>query len=221
MVFSRIRIKKGKIFFYIFRLKLRYILQRLLSVVILLLAGLVTFAEAHPHVFADVSIKAVFSQDAFTGIQNHWVFDEVYSAAIFASADENGDGKITGKESDEVKKLVLDPLQKTGYFNYVMVGSKFLPATAVEGFSAGMKNGKLVLDFKVAFHAPATSDYTMVVVVVCDQTNYIQMTTDMENADVDAPDAMDVEFFPDNVKGLTMFRAFRSDTQGLFLRFKK
>ena len=47
------------------------------------------------------------------------------------------------------------------------------------------------------------------------------MTTDMENADVDAPDAMDVEFFPDNLKGLTLFRAFMSDTEGLFLRFKK
>lgn len=43
----------------------------------------------------------------------------------------------------------------------------------------------------------------------------------MENSDVDAPDEMDVDFFADNVKGLTLFRAFSSDVQGLYLRFKK
>ena len=69
-----------------------------LSYILMLLVGFVVMAEAHPHVFADVSIKALFSQDAFTGVQNHWSFDEVYSAAMFASADENGDSKITGKE---------------------------------------------------------------------------------------------------------------------------
>ena len=196
-------------------------MRRRLAYFLLLLTGLAVMAEAHPHVFVDVSIKAVFSQDAFTGVQNHWSFDEVYSAAMFASADENGDSKITGKEIDEVKKLVLDPLQQSGYFNYVTVDSKFLPVRKIEGFSAAMKNGKLVLDFKVVFSIPATSDYTMLVIVISDQTNYIQMTTDMENADVDAPDGLDVEFFPDEVRGLTLFRAFRSDTEGLFLRFKK
>ena len=196
-------------------------MRKRLAYFLLLLTGLAVMAEAHPHVFADVSIKAVFSQDAFTGVQNRWAFDEVYSAAMFASADENGDGKITGKETDEVKKLVLDPLQQSGYFNYVTVDSKFLPVKKIDGFSAAMKNGKLVLDFKVEFSIPATSDYTMLVIVISDQTNYIQMTTDMENADVDAPDGLDVEFFPDEVRGLTLFRAFRSDTEGLFLRFKK
>lgn len=192
-----------------------------LSYILLLLVGFVVMAEAHPHVFADVSVKAVFSQDAFTGVQNHWVFDEVYSAAMVASADADGDGKITGKEANEIKKLVLDPLKQSGYFNYVTVESKFAPAKKIEGFSATVKNGKLVLDFKVAYSILATSDYTMLVIVVSDQTNYIQMTTDMENADVDAPDGLDVEFFPDEVRGLTLFRAFRSDTEGLFLRYKK
>ena len=192
-----------------------------LSYILMLLVGFVVMAEAHPHVFADVSIKALFSQDAFTGVQNHWVFDEVYSAAMVASADADGDGKITGKEANEIKKLVLDPLKQSGYFNYVTVESKFAPAKKIEGFSATVKNGKLVLDFKVAYSIPATSDYTMLVIVVSDQTNYIQMTTDMENADVDAPDGLDVEFFPDEVRGLTLFRAFRSDTEGLFLRYKK
>ena len=80
-------------------------MRRRLAYFLLLLTGLAVMAEAHPHVFADVSIKAVFSQDAFTGVQNHWSFDEVYSAAMVASADADGDGKITGKEANEINYL--------------------------------------------------------------------------------------------------------------------
>ena len=196
-------------------------MRSFLSFVLFLTVGFACMAEAHPHVFADVTVKAVFDQNGFTGVQNQWAFDEVYSTAMVASADADGDGKITGKEADRMKDLVLGPLEQNNYYNYVQFGTKFLRAEKIENFSVKMKNGKMVLDFKVAFSVPATPDYTMLVVVVSDITNYIQMTTDMENADVDAPDAMDVEFFPDNLKGLTLFRAFMSDTEGLFLRFKK
>ena len=44
-------------------------------------------AGAHPHVFADVTPIAVFDRSGFVGLKNHWVFDEMYSAAILASAD--------------------------------------------------------------------------------------------------------------------------------------
>ena len=47
------------------------------------------------------------------------------------------------------------------------------------------------------------------------------MTTDMENADVDAPDELDVDFFDDGLDGLVLFRSFVFAPQGLFLRFKK
>ena len=122
---------------------MREILRMRLSYILLLLVGFVTMAEAHPHVFADVKIKAVFGQNGFTGVQNQWSFDEVYSAAMVASADADGDGKIAGKETDEIKTLVLGPLQQSNYYNYVMAGTKFLPAGKIEGFSAAMKNGKL------------------------------------------------------------------------------
>ena len=168
-------------------------------------------AVAHPHVYADVTVKAVFDRDGFVGVQNHWIFDEMYSAAMSASV----------ANPDEVKKAVLEPIASSNYYNYVLAGTSFLQARDIKNFKAEIKNGKLVLDFMVAFSVPAKSDYTMVTIVVNDLTNYIQMTTDMDKADVDAPDEMDVDFFADNLNGLTLFRAFRSDVQGLFLRFKK
>ena len=184
---------------------------RILRFIAILTACLAVMAAAHPHVYTDVTVKAVFDRDGFVGVWNHWVYDEMYSAAMSASVGN----------PDEIKKAVLGPIASSNYYNYVLVGTSFLQARDIKNFKAEIKNGKLVLDFMVAFSVPAKSDYTMVTIVVNDPTNYIQMTTDMDNADVDAPDEMDVEFFADNIKGLTLFRAFSSGVQGLFLRFKK
>ena len=184
---------------------------RIIRFVAILTACLAALAVAHPHVYADVTVKAVFDHDGFVGVRNHWIFDEMYSAAMSASV----------AASEKIKKTVLGPIASSNYYNYVLVGTNFLQARDIKNFKAEIKNGRLVLDFTVAFSVPAKPDYTMVTIVVNDPTNYIQMTTDMDEADVDAPDEMDVEFFADNVKGLTLFRAFSSDVEGLYLRFKK
>jgi ABC-type uncharacterized transport system, periplasmic component len=188
--------------------------------VLAFIVALAVSAMAHPHVFADVSVVAEFDQGGFSGIKNHWVYDELYSAAMAASMGY--DGKAFSKEANEkLKAAILGPLQESNYYNYVQIEADFLKAEGVKNFKATMKDGKLVLDFTVKFTVPVTADYTMLVIVVSDPTNYIQMTTDMENADVNAPDGLDIEFFADGLNGLTLFRAFRSDIQGLFLRFKK
>ena len=196
-------------------------MRRALQTAILLATGLATMAVAHPHVFVDATVKAVFDQNSLVGIRNHWVYDEIYSAATFASADADGNGQLSAKESEQLKNTVLGPLASKNFYNYVLVETDFYATDGIKNFKAEMKNGKLVLDFTVLFSIAAKKDYTMVTIAVDDLTNYIQITTDMENADVDAPDEMDVEFFADDLKGLTMFKAFRTGVQGLYLRFKK
>jgi len=183
--------------------------------------GFATFAEAHPHVFADVSIKIVYDQAGFSGIRNHWVFDEIYSAGMVASVDKNDDGKLSREEGMGLESAILGPLEKNNYYNYVQAGSAFLKVRRISGFEASLVKGKLVLDFVAEFSKPAESDWTMLVVVVADPTNYIQMTSDMENADVESPASIEVEYFADALEGLTLFRAFRSEIEGLYLRYKK
>ncbi|WP_295681566.1 DUF1007 family protein [uncultured Fibrobacter sp.] len=196
-------------------------MRRTLKSAMLLTAGLTAMAVAHPHVFVDATIVAVFDGNGLVGIKNHWVYDEMYSAATFASADSDGNGQLSAKETEQLKNGILGPIASSNYYNYVLVGTEFLPAKGVKNFKAEMKNGKLALDFTVSFSIPVKQDYTMATVAVNDPTNYIQMTTDMEEADVEAPDELDVDFFADNLKGLTLFRAFRSEIQGLYMRFKK
>ena len=187
---------------------------------LILLFGVVPVL-AHPHVFADVKVKVLFDEKGFSGIQNHWVFDEIYSAAMISSGDMDGDGKISSEENDWFCETIMTPLQEKNYFNYVQSGVSFLKVRKLKNFKASSKDGRLVLDFETEFVLPVKVDYEMLVVVVADQTNYIQINADMENADVGAPDSIDVEFFSDGLDGLLLFRGFVTEPEGLFLRFKK
>ena len=178
-------------------------------------------AFAHPHVFVDASVKVLFNENGLSGVQNRWVYDEVYSRATIASVDENDDGKLSVEEGEGLKSIILGEVARSNYFNYVQSGSVFLGAKAVTDFKASVKNGRLVLDFVVVFTAPVGADYSMLVIVVADPSNYVQVTADMENADVAAPESIDVEYFSDSLEGLSLFRAFLPYVEGLYLRFKK
>lgn len=187
----------------------------------LFLVLLSVMSWAHPHVFADVTVQAVFDETGFIGVQNHWEYDEIYGTSMFAAADENDDGSLSKKELESLKIAVLDPLAKQNYYNYVLSGTKFLKTTGVENFQAKNKDGRLVLDYLVRFSIPVSKDYQFFVVVVADPTFYISVTTDMENSGAKAPDAMEVEYYDDNLEGLTLMKSFRSDVEGLYVRFKK
>ena len=190
------------------------------SLLVCILCG-TSFICAHPHVFIETTVKAVFDDAGFSAIRNHWVYDELYSSAMMSSGDADGDGKISESENKWFCETILGPLKEYNYFNYVQSGTVFLKVLGLSNFKATFKNNRLVLDFETKFSIPVGSDYTMLVVAIADISNYFQVTADMENADVIGPDSFDIEYFNDGLRGLTLFRAFRSDIEGLYLRFKK
>lgn len=181
---------------------------------------LTPLAYAHSEVFANVFVKAVFSQDGFVGVENHWTFDEEFSESKLAMVDKNFDGKISQEEGEVLMHDILDNLESRNYCNYVLSGTKFLKEEGIKEFKAEMVNGRLVLNFVVAFSEPSRQDYSMLVVVVDDLSNSVQMISNMEISGVVAPPELDVEYFSDSLSGLTLFRAFRSDVRGLFIRYR-
>jgi len=191
---------------------------RFFSIAFILLA---TMAWAHPHVFADVTVQAVFDESGLVGIQNHWEYDEVYGTSMFAAADVDKNGVLSENELMTMKGAILAPMAENNYYNYLLYKSDFLNAKGIKNFQAKTQNGKLVLDYLVRFDIPAASDYTFFVVVVTDPVNYISITADMEKSGAKAPDAMEVEYYDDSLEGLTMLASFRADLEGLFVRFKK
>ena len=65
---------------------------------IFLLFALAGIAFAHPHIFIDATTDVIFNETEFVGVQNSWTFDPIYSQAMFATGDKNGDGKIDESE---------------------------------------------------------------------------------------------------------------------------
>jgi ABC-type uncharacterized transport system substrate-binding protein len=176
---------------------------------------------AHPHVFVDATVKVLFNEGGLSGVENRWVYDEVYSTATIASVDADGDGKLSAKEGDALRPIVFGEASKANYFNYIQCGSEFLKVEKIRSFKASVENRRLVLDFVLDFTVPVTNDYTLLVLVVADPSNYVQVTTDMENAEASAPESIDVEYFSDSLEGLSLFKAFLSYVEGLYLRFKQ
>ena len=92
--------------------------RHVLTFAIALLAVFSSLSSAHPHVFADVTVKALFSEKGFVGIKNHWVYDEMYSAAMMSSADKDKDGKLSSSENSWMQSAILEPIEKNNYFKY-------------------------------------------------------------------------------------------------------
>lgn len=188
---------------------------------IIVIVTLAISAIAHPEVAASVVIHAIFDENGFKGVQNHWAYEEEYSEKTFDMADENKDGQLSPKELKDLQTMLFTEIQNSNYHNYVLLNTKFLSSQGPSDFTAQMQHGQLVVDFMLPMAVPAKDDYTMITIVVSDPSNYILLSTNMEKSGVTAPKSINVEYFNDNLKGLTLFSAFQSNVEGLFIRFKK
>ncbi len=193
--------------------------KRILALVCLF-AGIVS---AHPHVFIDATVDLVFDEKGFVGVQNRWAFDLIYSQAMIAAGDKNRNGIFEEDEIPLYREQVVEAAREFSRFNYIGDGSRFFPPSESRNLKVSVcKEGKLVVEFLNVFDIPALSnDYTMIVVAVTDPTNYILITTDMDQSNIKAPDSIDVEYFVDSLSDLTQFRNFSNSVKGLYVRFKK
>ncbi len=180
-------------------------------------------AVAHPHVFIDAKVDMVFNAQEFVGVQNRWEFDLIYSQAMIAAADANNDGKFDSNELKLYEEQIIDAAKEYSRFNYIGDGSHFYSPKEAKNIHASISaEGKLVVEFLNTFHIPSNpNDYTMLVLAVTDPTNYILITVDMEKSEINAPDAMDVEYFVDALDGLTLFQNFSNRVKGLYVRYQK
>ncbi len=195
-------------------------MKKRILVLVCLLAGI---ASAHPHVFIDATVGLVFNEKGLVGVQNKWVFDLIYSQAMIAAGDKNQNGIFEEDEIPLYREQVVEAAREFSRFNYIGDGSRFFPPSESRNLKVSVnKEGKLVVEFLNVFDIPALSnDYTMLVIAITDPTNYILITTDMEQSEINAPDSIDVEYFVDSLSDLTQFKNFSNSIKGLYVRFKK
>lgn len=191
-------------------------LQKILLWVVLLNA----LVFAHSTVMVEVGFSAVFDETGFSGVRNHWVYDEESSREILYKAFGVDSLPNDTLASQIVFDNIFEKASEKNYYCYVLNGAEFVPATGVSSFKVTYKAKKIVLDFIVNFSIPARDEYTMIVAVVSDQTNAIMMDLITDKVGASFPKSLDVEYFYDFVHGMTMMKAFRSEVEGLFLRFR-
>ncbi len=191
--------------------------------ILVLVCLLAVIASAHPHVFIDATAGLVFNEKGLVGVQNKWVFDLIYSQAMIAAGDKNQNGIFEEDEIPLYREQVVEAAREFSRFNYIGDGSRFFPPSESRNLKVSVnKEGKLVVEFLNVFDIPALSnDYTMLVVAITDPTNYILITTDMEQSEINAPASIDVEYFVDSLSDLTQFKNFSNSIKGLYVRFKK
>lgn len=168
----------------------------------------------------EVGFSAVFDETGFSGVRNHWVYDEESSREILYKAF----GVDSVPNDTLASRIVFDNIfenaREKNYYCYVLNGAEFVPATGVSDFKVSYKAKKMVLDFVVDFSIPARGEYSMIVAVVSDQTNAIMMDLATDKAGASFPKSMEVDYFYDFLQGMTMMKAFRPEVEGLFLRFR-
>lgn len=177
-------------------------------------------AFAHSKVVVDVKLTALFNEAGFAGVKNHWVYDENSSKEFLLENFGVESIAFNAKTSEAAFDEILGKARERNYYCYVLKGAEFLPASGISDFKIAYESKKIIIDFVVNFSIPVQDDYTMIVVVISDQTEALMMNVDMDKVDALFPKSIEVEYFYDFVRGLTMMKAFAPETEGLFLRYR-
>lgn len=128
-------------------------MRRKIFVIILLFSALM---NAHPHLFVDAEITAVFSGDNVKGFSHTWFFDEMFSSSIIAEFDKNSDGKFSPSEREKLKKEAFEYTAEQHYFTHVQIGKKPFFITTATDFRPSIEKGILVYRFFTPCHALAS-----------------------------------------------------------------
>jgi ABC-type nickel/cobalt efflux system permease component RcnA/ABC-type uncharacterized transport system substrate-binding protein len=106
-------------------------------------------ALAHPHVYVDASLTFVLDESGLTSMREKWLFDDIFSQAIMADLGLDAASLATPAGQEAIRTGAFAYLANYGYFTLVETCGVRIPVTEVEGFRAGLADGRLVYEFTV------------------------------------------------------------------------
>jgi ABC-type uncharacterized transport system substrate-binding protein len=113
-------------------------------------------AAAHPHVWVKATSEVVYAPDgSVTGIRQHWVFDDMYSAFAVQGLASKEKGKFTPAELAPLAKVNIEQLRESAYFTYATAGGGKVPfADPLPDYALDYKDEMLTLNFTLPFKQP-------------------------------------------------------------------
>ena len=128
---------------------------RILLAVLVSLA-FVAPAAAHPHVWVKATSELVYAADgSVTGIRQHWVFDDMFSAFAVQGLQGKEKGKFTREELAPLAQTNVESLKEFKYFTYATADGAKTPFTdPLPDYWLDYKDELLTLTFTLPFKQP-------------------------------------------------------------------
>ncbi len=133
-------------------------IRRVLLASVLVAAGSVSVAHAHPHVWVKTRATLNYENASLVGITQSWLFDELYTAMAIQGLDKDGDGVYSREELAELAKINMEGIEEYGYFTDARLGEKRLGVKERDDYWLEHKDGVLTLHFTVDFESPVLAE---------------------------------------------------------------
>jgi ABC-type uncharacterized transport system substrate-binding protein len=119
--------------------------------------GLFAFpAGAHPHVWVKAKSELVYAPDgSVTGIRQHWMFDDMFSAFAVQGLEGKNKDAFTREELTPLAKTNIESLKEFGYFTFVTAdGKKVALNEPLPEYWLDYKDAVLTLNFTLPLKQP-------------------------------------------------------------------
>lgn len=132
--------------------------MRMIPVSLLLVAALVMIPArsglAHPHVYVDASPTFLIGESGLTGLEQNWLFDEIFTNAILADLGLDAETLATTMGQEKIREGAFAYLANYGYFTFIENNGTRIPVKEANNFHASLRDGRLVYDFTVPLDIP-------------------------------------------------------------------
>ena len=131
-------------------------------------------ALAHPHGWIDVQTRLLFDDGGrITGIEQAWLFDQLYSAFILEEFAAEGQSVDDGLA--ELAQADIAALAEYDYFTRLKQDGEAVALGRVERFANGLAADRIWLRFELPLAAPLDVDAAEVRYAIYDPTYFIEI----------------------------------------------
>jgi ABC-type uncharacterized transport system substrate-binding protein len=155
-------------------------IQRKISVILLLfLIGRITVV-AHPHIGVDLVIKPETANGMLEGVDVTWIFDrEAFSRQIISDYDPDGNDILDNNEIEQIKIRAFDNIEQYNYFLFLRSGKDTVESPTAENFRAELSMDhityKFYLPYRQRYEISPTSRLKYFTFTLKDPTGFISV----------------------------------------------